>query len=104
MPESPSPRRRGSVWKLSNAHDVGQLACVQCQLCNIKRYYRPDDLLKLFGDVGIDDVRMRCEKCGHGDYIVAELHHMTATERASVRVRRLVEIRMVRKVTWRDSE
>jgi hypothetical protein len=76
------------------------------QLCRQpgKRYYRPDDLLKLSGDVGIDDVRMRCEKCGNGDYIVAELQHMTVTERASIRVRRLVEIKMVRKVTWRDGE
>jgi hypothetical protein len=77
---------------------------VQCQLCSIKRYYQPLDLLKLFGDVGIDDVRMRCEKCEKDGYIVADLRHLTAAERARIRVRRLVEIKMVRKVVWTDGE
>lgn len=45
---------------------------------------------------------MRCDICKLQDYIDGELVIPTAQERATIRMRRLADIRYVRKVTWRD--
>lgn len=104
MPESSGRPRRGVVWKLSNAHDVGQLVRIECGYCNIKRDYKPDDIQRLVGDVGVDDVprQMRCEKCRRAENLRAVFWSPTGQELAGLRIRRLVDIKMVRKVIWRD--
>lgn len=105
MPEpSGRNRRYGVVWSMSNAHEAGQLALISCGHCNIKRYYQPGDLQTVFGNVGIDDIpgKMRCTKCGLRDYIRASFESLPAVERQKIHVRHLAEIRMVRKVIWRD--
>lgn len=77
---------------------------VRCRLCNVKRWYDPNDLLKLFGDVeaAAIDGKMFCVKCGKKEYISAEFQHLSAKERMGVRVRRLAEIRTVRRIIWKD--
>lgn len=41
MPDTGGRRKRGGEWKLSNAHEIGQLVLVRCGLCNVKRWYQP---------------------------------------------------------------
>ena len=104
MPDNGGRSKRGQIWRLSDAHDVGQLIRINCQHCNIKRHYRPADLRRLVGDVACDNAMkgMRCEKCGKADYLVAFAWNPTARELAGLSIRRLADIRMVRKVVWND--
>ncbi|RWP76892.1 MAG: hypothetical protein EOR10_16635 [Mesorhizobium sp.] len=106
MPDTGGRRKRGSAWTLSNAHEVGQLVRVQCGLCNVKRWYQPSDLREIFGDVEAELVgsKMTCERCGKNDYMHAETQNPSARERQGIRVRRLAEIRVVRRVVWRDED
>lgn len=87
-----------------HAHDAGQVARLRCGHCNIKRFYKPRELREVIGNVSIDDVRakVRCEKCGNKDSMNAELFHPVGQEHVTIRFRRLVEIKWVRRVTWRD--
>ena len=102
MPEVTNRNRR-NAQTLGKAHDIGQLLLVECGFCRIKRHYLPGDLFKLLGDVPFWDVehRMRCVKCGRND-LRAHLHFPSAEERQRIRVRRLREVRMVRRVIWQD--
>jgi hypothetical protein len=99
MPER-NGRPRRNVQTLSKAHEVGQIVRVECCNCSIKRHYLPEDLLKLVGDIAFWDIerRMRCERCGLRDHLKAAVILPTPGERAAIRIRRLVEIRTVRKV------
>ena len=105
MPESNGTRRRSRAWTLANACEVGQLVIVRCQFCRITRHYLPEDPT-LLGDVELEQIEkhMRCEGCGHKDYLVVAFHIPTAAERASMRIRRLAGIRYNRKVIWRDED
>lgn len=106
MPDTGGRQKRGFGWTLGKAHDAGQLVRVTCQHCNIKRWYQPGDLIKLFGNIEVDQLTgaMVCVKCGLKEYILAEADSLTARERMSIRVRRLAEVRMVRRVIWEDEE
>lgn len=57
----------------------------------------------LVGDIPFWDVDrpMRCERCKRRDLEV-DILLPSASEGLKIRVRRLVEIRMVRRVIWRD--
>jgi hypothetical protein len=101
MPEQPAPRRP-SAWTLSKAAEAGQLVRIRCQHCNIRRYYEPGDLHRLLGDIPANAIRMKCERCGLREYVAASFVHLSAAERQATSVRRLAEIRMVRRVVWRD--
>ncbi|RWP18059.1 MAG: hypothetical protein EOR01_23565 [Mesorhizobium sp.] len=100
MPE-PSRRTRRVVQTLCRAHQVGQLVRVRCVNCNITRHYLPGDLAKLVGDIPFWDVdkRMRCERCKRRE---VDILLPSASEGMKIRVRRLAEIRMVRRVIGRD--
>lgn len=103
MPDTGGRRKRGE-WKLSNAHEIGHLVLVRCGLCNVKRWYQPSDLREILGDIEAELVgsKMSCERCGKNDCVHADTQNPTARERQGIRVRRLAEIRMVRRVIWRD--
>ncbi|RWB18797.1 MAG: hypothetical protein EOS28_30855 [Mesorhizobium sp.] len=104
MPDTGGRRKRGSAWTVSNAHEVGQLVVVQCGLCNVKRCYQPSDLREIFGDIEAELVgsKMSCERCGKHDFMHVETQNPTARERQGIQVRRLAEIRVVRRVVWKD--
>lgn len=89
---------------LGQAHLAGQLVRVTCQYCHITRHFTPVDLERLLGDAPFSSVlgSMRCEKCRRCDYLVGALVIPTAEERATLRVRRLVNVRYLRRVIWRD--
>src|SRR5688572_27756732 len=98
MPMRSTRARPRDVFMLSNAHDNGALIRVTCGGCSPVRHYLPEDLLKLFGDVPVMDLddRMRCERC-HEPARVRSVH-LAAVEKNGLVVRRLDEVRMVRKV------
>ncbi|KRB28141.1 hypothetical protein ASD99_03195 [Mesorhizobium sp. Root695] len=104
MPELTNRPRR-NVQTLCLAHEVGQLIRVRCRHCNITRHYLPGELAKLVGDIPFWDVErhMRCERCKLRE-LDADIILPSAVERLKIRVRRLVEIRMVRRVIWRDED
>ena len=89
MPEQ-SGKQRPSAWTLSKAHDSGQLVRVTCVHCSVKRWYAPADLQRLLGDIPADAIRM------------ASFERPSAAERQAIKLRRLAEVRTVRKVIWRD--
>lgn len=104
MPDIGGRRKRGSEWKLRNAHEVGQLVGVQCGLCNVNRWYQPGDLKEIFGDIEAELVgnKMTCQRCGKNEFMHVETQNPSARERQGIRVRRLPEISVVRRVAWRD--
>lgn len=106
MPDTGGRRKRGGEWKLSNAHEIGQLVLIRCGLCNVRRWYLPSDLKEIFGDIEAELVgsKMSCKRCGKNEYMHAETQNPSARERQGIRIRRLAEIRMVRRVTWRDED
>jgi hypothetical protein len=87
---------------LGQAHRAGQLARISCDYCRITRYFEPADLERLVGDVPFRALLevMRCEKCGRRDYLDVVLLIPTAKERVGIRVRRLADVRYVRRVIW----
>jgi hypothetical protein len=95
--------RRGEQT-LGQAHRAGQLVRITCQFCQITRHFTPTDLERLLGDVAFSYVlgSMRCERCRRRDYLVGTLTIPTAEERHRIRLRRLVDVRYVRRVIWRD--
>jgi hypothetical protein len=89
---------------LGQAHRAGQLVRITCQFCQITRHFTPLDLERLLGDVPFSYVlgSMRCERCRRRDYLVGALTIPTADERNRIHLRRLVDVRYVRRVIWRD--
>jgi ribosomal protein S27AE len=104
MPEQPEKWPRGVPWRLMDAHNAGQTARISCGHCNIRRYFQPAELRQIVGNVTIDELRkkMRCEKCGLNEFLRADLFHPVAAEAMAIRYRRLVEIKFVRRIVWRD--
>ncbi|TGS19049.1 hypothetical protein EN852_001615 [Mesorhizobium sp. M2E.F.Ca.ET.209.01.1.1] len=99
MPE-PSSRTRRVVQTLNRAHEIGQLIRVRCINCNITRHYLPGDLAKLMGDIPFWDVE-RHERCRRREFDV-DILLPSAAQGVKIRVRRLVGVRMVRRVIWKD--
>ena len=90
--------------KLGQAHRAGQMVRITCQFCRITRHFDPPILSGFFGDVPFSSAlgSMRCEQCRRRDYLVGALTIPTAEERTRIRLRRLVDVRYVRRVIWRD--
>jgi hypothetical protein len=106
MPDTGGRRKRyARGWTLSSAHDTGQLVRVYCGICCKKRWYLPNDLKQLIGDIEADEIprHMRCEKCRQKELLV-EFQYLTAQERETIRIRRLAQVRMVRRVIWTDED
>jgi hypothetical protein len=66
----------------------------------------PEDIMRLVGDVEADHIAaaMRCQKCHEKDRLEAAYVSLSGMERERVKVRRLVNVKMVRRVTWADGE
>lgn len=104
MPDMP-PRRRKIIWLLSEAHASGQLVRVSCRCRAGDRYYEPADLIQIFGDVDVNrlDRTMKCERCGRQELDV-DVRLPAAMDRAKIKVRRLVEIKIRKLPVWRIEE
>ncbi|RUW52987.1 hypothetical protein EOA32_10920 [Mesorhizobium sp. M1A.F.Ca.ET.072.01.1.1] len=104
MPEQPEKWPRGAPWTLTHAHDAGQVAGIRCARCNVTRYYKPNELREVIGNVTIDGVRdkVRSQQCKSREWMSAQLFHPTAEQAHTIRFRRLVQIRWEKRVIWRD--
>lgn len=104
MPAQPLARNR-LKWPLSSAYRVGQIVRVACSYCRSKRYYDPESVARLVGDIDVNSLRRRmsCEGCGRRDYIDVDVFIPMAAERQELRVRRLKEIRIKKIPVWEET-
>nr|DAH84835.1 MAG TPA: zinc-ribbon domain protein [Caudoviricetes sp.] len=100
MPEPYWPKRKGS-YALSDADKNRALLRGECRYCKIVHFYLASDMKEVCGDVQVDDVKLRCEKCGQTD-IPVTCYHPTATEYPTLMLRRLERIEFKRRIIWRD--
>lgn len=104
MPEG-RPNRYDRQRRLREAHDAGQYIKVRCGLCHgPTRHYYPADLMRLLGDVALPALQalMRCEKCGHKQYLDIDAVNASAAERTAFKVRRLIKIKVQKLPVWRE--
>jgi hypothetical protein len=96
--------RGAPKYTLSNAHADGMLVRVQCQLCSITHHYRAGDLLAVCGDVPLWEIagHFRCERCERKDYMSADWRNVRGEDLKSLRIRKLVGVRLVRVFDWED--
>lgn len=90
--------------RMSSAVKLGQFIKITCQHCRVTHRYDPDDLIEVLGDVPFLNIQtnFHCSKCGKRDYMSADLETPSARERVGMTVRKLVEIRTVRRPVWED--
>lgn len=102
MPDQHRTSRNRPLFLLSAARDNGDLVKAACGGCSKPRWYRPADLITLFGDIPCEllEARMPCERCSHPLRI--SVTHPSAAERETIRVRRLERVWAVRKAEWRE--
>lgn len=98
------PGVRGKMHTLAHAEEAGQLLKVRCGACSVTHFYRPGDLVQLFGEVTILDIegQFRCSRCGSKSGIDLRYVLPTAAERMAMTVRHLVKVRSVRVPVWKD--
>lgn len=102
--EKPGSWPKGAPWTMTHAAEAGQTLRAICHGCRITRYYKPGEIREIAGNVTVYQLRHRKMRCGRCKDVIedVELFHPTAAEALKIRYRRLVEIRWVRKVVWRD--
>lgn len=102
MPESHRPKRGLAPYMLTGAVRNGALVEAKCPGCSPPRWYLPDDLIKLFGDVPCLNLEriMHCGKCGLP--VTINVTVPPADERQRLRIRRLDKVWWVKRVSWRD--
>ena len=105
MPEKPASRTDVlSAPTLSSYSNGSYYIKIDCALCRLKRFYEPVDLLQLCGNITIRRIaqQFRCEQCNRKDYLTAEMLSPSSNELVGMQVRRLVQIRIIRKPIWKD--
>lgn len=103
MPEPYWPKKKGG-FALADVHRLGHLLCISCRYCKTKRYFMPDDLRKVLGNIEVDDVvyQMRCAHCRKTHTLDIQIVSPSAEDRQRMTIRRIDKIDYVRRVTWRD--
>lgn len=99
MPQPNKPTFKETLITLAERSDY--LVRVSC--CGV-RYYRVDEVAKILGNIRVVDLgrHMSCEKCGGRQDLSWRLSYPSASERASIQVRRLVRIDTIKRPVWRD--
>lgn len=96
--------QRNKVPRLSAAHEIGQFVRVDCSLCRVRRFYMPEDIQKLCGDLNAFELhgKFRCDRCG--DREAASIYFVTllAHEIQGLVVRRLQRIEVRHVPIWQD--
>ncbi len=92
------------VFTLSESVRLNHTISVRCGCCGRRIWFAPEDFLRLLGDVPCSEIdrHMSCSGCGTGDHVRVCFERLPAGERQRVRLRRIKQIRMVRKVIWED--
>ena len=99
-----SAREISDLPTMSTAVELGQFIKISCTWCRVSHCYDPADLKQLLGDVPFVNIEIhfRCSDCGKKEYMMAYIENPPARERVGTTVRRLVEIRTVRRPVWKD--
>lgn len=99
----PEPYRK-KAYLISMAEKHARYAMIWCRYCKQERYFRLAELRAVFGDIDCDDVvdrhNWRCTNCDKGARVDLELKDPPAD--GSGIVRRLVEIKTIKRPVWRD--
>ena len=98
------PYRDNKIPRLSTAHEIGQFVRLDCIVCKISRYYLPEDIQQLCGNVNAFQLRgqFRCERCGQRDSVSASFVTLLAREKVGLIVRRLERIEVKHVPIWKD--
>jgi len=101
MPEPYWPKRKGA-FTLSDADRNDMLIRVRCPYDKRERWFLPAELRQVYGDIEVDDLvfPLKCTRCGSLSEVKGEVP--PAAERQKITLRRLVEVRYVRRAKWRD--
>lgn len=104
MPEKTTISRREGAVTLSVVEPYLQIVRVHCQLCHTKRVYLIKDVITLLGDLPAYRIghAVRCEQCGHKEYVDARCDSVQASDVGKLKIRRLVGIKIVRVPIWRE--
>lgn len=95
------PWRDGPLFKISAAAGNDSLIKAYCPACPPARWYHPDDLITLYGDIPVASLhtKMRCGRCRNSMRV--DIETPSAAERQKIRVRRLNRVWWVRRASWR---
>jgi hypothetical protein len=85
-----------------DAHRLGFTIRVYCPYDKRERYFLPEEMKVLFGDVECDDLRfmLKCSQCG--GRVDVKTENLSAEEKQKGVMRRLVKVYYVRRAMWRD--
>jgi len=100
MPEPYWPKRKVS-FTLMDAHKTGILLRAHCRYDKQERFFLPADLAKLYGDIEVDDV-MYLMRCRCGRHLDIGSAYLTAEQKQTMKVRRLVKVYYQRRTVWED--
>jgi hypothetical protein len=94
------------VFTLSEAAALGHVITARCGGCGRRRHYAPEDWQQLLGDVACAEVerQLSCSRCGTAEFLRVRFDRPPAGVRQAMKLRRIREIRMVRKVIWSDED
>lgn len=104
MPEQHRPKR-GAPYMLSQAaRNAGTLVKASCGGCSRPRWYHPQDLLTLLGDMPTLNLElaMKCEACGQG--LDVDVTTPMPEDRVKLTLRRIDRIWWTRRVRWREEK
>lgn len=101
-----NPAIEARIPKMADIEEHGQFVVVTCGLCRKSHRYYPRDIQALLGNVPFLNIEQyfHCVTCDEGLYMKAKLETPSAKERNGLVVRRLVEVKTVRRPVWRDEK
>jgi len=82
----------------------GALVKASCSGCSRPRWYHPQDLLTLLGDMPTMNLElaMKCEQCGGGLHV--EVTTPLPEDRVKLTLRRIDRIWWTKRVRWREEK
>lgn len=94
----------GYGYPLSRMVEHRLLLRVQCHSCRRVSYYRPEDVIQLFGDVDVNSLqrRIKCGRCRSNNFLHIETFQPAGSDLSGIRVRRLVGIKLLRVPIWKE--
>lgn len=105
MPEKPASRTDVLSAPTPSSYSGGSYYIkIDCAHCRAKRFYEPVDIQQLCRNISIRRIaqQFRCELCNKKDPLTAEMLSPSSKELVGMEVRRLVQIRIIRKPIWKD--
>jgi hypothetical protein len=104
MPEKTTVSRKEQATRLSDRARHEQIVRTTCKLCRTKRVYLIKDVMTLLGDVPVYSMArgMKCDHCGHNEYMAAECEKVNASDFGRLKIRRLEGIKTVKVPIWRE--